>query len=373
MFDKMAAVVETPLRWKLADDDGGQPRLFPDDEIVDRHRGIGEYGGLEFLHVNAGRIVNRVPPSSRMDFRYTINAYRGCSHACKYCFARPTHEYLGLGTGEDFETKLVVKVNAVERARAELSAPSWRGDLIAMGTNTDPYQHAEGKYHLTRGIVEVLSELRNPFSILTKSTLILRDLDVIARASKRTDVRCNLSIGTLKEKVWRATEPHTPHPGRRIDAVRRLTAAGVKTGVLVAPIIPGWSDDARDLEELTRACLEAGAVSVTPVALHLRPGVREHFLAFVAKEQPHELARFERLYLRSYLPATTSAKLTSPVLRVVSEHAPGTGVLADDEPTPVRRLGSTGDETRELIGGPARRARTGPDPYASFEQQRLNT
>ena len=187
-------------------------RLFPDETAAERHVGTGEYAGMEFLHVNARTIINAVPASSRMPFRYTINAYRGCSHACTYCFARPTHEYLGLGIGEDFERRIVVKVNAVERLRAELRVASWRGDHIAMGTNTDPYQHAEGKYHLTRGIVEVLAEARNPFSILTKSTLVLRDLDLLAAAAERTEVRVNLSIGTLDREVWRLTEPGTPPP-----------------------------------------------------------------------------------------------------------------------------------------------------------------
>ena len=138
--------------------------LFSEDQIVERHVGVGEYKGLEFLHVNARRIINEVPAGSRMGFRYTINPYRGCSHACTYCFARPTHEYLGLGIGEDFDRKLVVKVNAVDRLRAELRSPRWNGDLIAMGTNTDPYQHAEGRYHLTQRIIEVLGGMANPFS-----------------------------------------------------------------------------------------------------------------------------------------------------------------------------------------------------------------
>src|SRR5581483_6693578 len=174
---------EHQLRWPLEDEDL-EGRLF-DPLGAERHIGKGEYRGLEFLHVRARAVVNAVPASSRMPFRYTINAYRGCSHACVYCFARPTHDFLGLGIGTDFETKIVVKVNAVEKVRAELSSPKWGGDLIAMGTNTDPYQTAEGRYHLTQGIIGVLSELRNPFSILTKSTLVLRDLDLLARAATR--------------------------------------------------------------------------------------------------------------------------------------------------------------------------------------------
>src|SRR5580700_3867601 len=206
------------LRWTLASSEE-TGTLFADERAATRHVGRGAYAGMEFLHVNARSIINRVPEESLMPFRYTINPYRGCSHACTYCFARPTHDYLGLNIGEDFERRIVVKVNAVERLRAELRASRWNGECIAMGTNTDPYQHAEGKYHLTRGIIEALSEARNPFSILTKSTLVLRDLDLLVEAASRTKVRCNLSIGTLDEEVWRATEPKTPPPLRRLEAV----------------------------------------------------------------------------------------------------------------------------------------------------------
>ncbi len=287
MFDILSGVGEpVAFRWKKADDDGGQPWLFAEEELVDRHLGIGEYRGLEFLHVNARRLINEVPASSSVPFRYTINAYRGCSHACTYCFARPTHEYLGLGMGEDFERKLVVKVNAVERVRAELPAPRWAGAHIAMGTNTDPYQRPRAGTTSPRGIVQALGDAANPFSILTKSTLILRDLDLLVAAGRRTDVHCNLSIGTLDEAVWKATEPGTPHPRRRVEAVRRLNEAGIPTGVLMAPIIPGWSDAPEQLEEVATACIEAGAVFVTPIALHLRGGVKEHFLAFLRERHP---------------------------------------------------------------------------------------
>jgi len=309
------------FRWRRADDDGGQPMLFAEEELVDRRVGVGEYRGLEFLHVNARRVINEVPSASRMPFRFTINAYRGCSHACAYCFARPTHEYLGLNLGDDFERKLVVKVNAVDRVRAELRSPRWHGDHIAMGTNTDPYQRAEGRYHLTRGIVEVLGEARNPFSILTKSTLILRDLELLVHAASRTDVHCNLSIGTLDEAVWKATEPGTPHPRRRVEAVRRLNDAGIPTGVLMAPIIPGWSDSPQQLEEVASACVEAGATFVTPIALHLRRGVKEHFLEFVKERRPELHRSLARRYARSaYLPAQEQRLIEERVHAVV---APG--------------------------------------------------
>ena len=239
------------LRWALAESEEGGT-LFPDERVAERHVGKGAYAGMEFLHVNARTIINTVPPESLVPFRHTINPYRGCSHACVYCFARPTHDYLGLGIGTDFERKIVVKVNAVERLRAELRSPRWGGDSIAMGTNTDPYQHAEGKYHLTRGIVETLSGARNPFSILTKSTLVLRDAALLAAAAQRTDVSVSFSIGTLDRSVWSLTEPGTPPPDRRVEALRRLTALGISCGVLVAPVLPGLSDSEAQLHESSR-------------------------------------------------------------------------------------------------------------------------
>src|ERR1700691_2441428 len=215
------------LRWTLASTEE-TGAMFPDERAATRHIGKGAYPGMEFLHVNARTIINTVPVESLMPFRHTINPYRGCSHACTYCFARPTHEYLGLGIGEDFERTLVVKINAVERVRAELRSKRWTGEIIAMGTNTDPYQRAEGKYHLTAGIIDELAAVSNPFSILTKSTLILRDLDRLVAASHRAEVRCNFSIGTLDPDVWKATEPRTPHPRQQVAAVRRLTDAGIQ-------------------------------------------------------------------------------------------------------------------------------------------------
>jgi DNA repair photolyase len=274
------------------------------------------------------------------------------------CFARPTHEYLGFNTGEDFDRKLVVKVNAVEKLRAELRSSRWRGDHIAMGTNTDPYQRAEGRYHLTRGIVEVLGAARNPFSILTKSTLILRDLDVLTTAAEDTDVHCNLSIGTLDEEVWKATEPGTPHPRRRVEAVKKLNDAGIPTGVLVAPIIPGWSDSAAQLEAVATACLEAGAVSVTPIVLHLRPGVKEHFLGFLKTHRPDLGAELAGRYCRrSYLSPAQQQVITDRVTAVVSpvrtRRAPTgttghpTGRRDDPEATP--RETTTPAEQLELM------------------------
>ena len=287
-----AIVPHMALRWALAENETGSS-LFADERAAERHVGKGAYAGMEFLHVNARTIINTVPAESRMPFRRTINPYRGCSHACVYCFARPTHDYLGLGIGADFERKIVVKVNAVERLRAELRAPSWEGDHIAMGTNTDPYQHAEGKYHLTRGIVETLAAARNPFSILTKSTLVLRDAALLAAAAERTEVAVSFSIGTLDRAVWKLTEPGTPPPDRRVEALRRLTTMGIPCGVLVAPVLPGLSDSEVQLTDVVEACAGAGAASISAVALHLRGAVRMHYFDWLQGERP-DLVRLHR-------------------------------------------------------------------------------
>jgi DNA repair photolyase len=343
------------LRWALAEtDDRGT--LFPDERVAQRHVGKGAYAGMEFLHVNARTIINTVPPESLMPFRHTINPYRGCSHACVYCFARPTHDYLGLGIGEDFERKIVVKVNAVERLRAELRSPKWHGEHIAMGTNTDPYQHAEGKYHLTRGIVETLSAARNPFSILTKSTLVLRDGAALAAASARTDVTVSFSIGTLDRSVWKLTEPGTPPPDRRVEALRRLTDLGVRCGVLVAPVLPGLSDDEAQLTEVVEACAAAGAVSINAVALHLRGAVRAHYFDWLAAARP-DLVRLHRARFRRGAYQEDAAR--EQIAGVVRAAAQRCGVTGRDrsrsrssDATPVEgpapaRAGAAGDSAED--------------------------
>ncbi len=305
------------LRWRLVEDEESAT-LFPGSSLCEGHLGKGEYRGMGFFHVNARTIINKVPSASRMPFQYTINAYRGCSHACTYCFARPTHSYLGLGTGEDFERKIVVKINAVERLRVELGSRKWQGDHIAMGTNTDPYQKAEGKYHLTQGVVRVLAEAGNPFSILTKSTLVLRDLALLEEAATRTTVSLALSVGTLDRELWRLTEPGTPPPEKRLEAVSRLNEVGVRCGVLIAPVLPGLSDSEDQLRAVTKACLEAGAVSVTPVALHLRPGVREHYLEWLSRVRPELSALYgERFKRGSYQSKAEQQRIAEIVRSVV--------------------------------------------------------
>src|SRR4051812_19818923 len=246
-------------------------RLFPEPDGMGDGRSLRD---VEYLHVRAKKIINQVPEASRMPFRYTINAYRGCSHACTYCFARPTHTYLGMDAGTDFERRIVVKVNAVERLAAELRDPRWGGDHIAMGTNTDPYQPAEGRYRLTRGLIEVLTERANPFSILTKSSMIIRDLELLVEAARVTEVGVALSIGSADDELASRTEPGAAPPSQRLEAVAKLADAGLRPSVLVAPVLPGLSDSEESLRAVARACAEAGARNVVPIVLHLRPGVR---------------------------------------------------------------------------------------------------
>ncbi len=271
-------------------------------EIARRRFDTPEFRGMEFIEAECKTIINPVP-GNYLPFNWSINPYRGCSHACSYCFARPTHTFLDMNAGSDFEKKIVVKVNAPEVLRRQLAAKRWKGEGIAMGTNTDPYQRAEGRYRLMPGIIGALTDYRNPFSILTKGTLILRDLELLVEAARVTDVSTAFSIGTLDEDAWRASEPGTPHPRKRIEAVRTLNEAGIPCGVLMAPILPGITDDPRQLREVVAAAIDAGATHVSPILLHLRPGVREEFLPWLAETYPDLVERYEHLYRKPYAPA----------------------------------------------------------------------
>lgn len=445
------------LRWTTVDDpsSAGQATLFAD--VSRRTVGIGEYRGLEFFEVEAKRLINHLPTRGPLPFDYTINTYRGCSHACSYCldrdtpvlmadgsqrpihkirsgdeligtsdlgryrryrrttvtdtwttekpayrlrlaggievlssgdhrflsdggwryvascgahatpdlkpgdrllgmaslpaaahdedyrlidaavvgdrdlivesvdqldtvipmvdittttgdfianglvshncFARPTHDYLGFNIGDEFDSKIVVKVNAAELARAETAPARWAGHHIAMGTNTDPYQRAEGKYRLTRGVIEVLAERVNPFSILTKSSLVLRDIDVLTDAIRHADVAVDFSIPTLDEEVWKLTEPGTPHPRQRVDAVRKLNEAGIPSGALIAPIIPGLSDRPEQLHAVADALVDAGARFASPMYLHLRGRpLKDHWFDWLSANRPELLPRHLKDY-----------------------------------------------------------------------------
>ncbi len=276
------------------------------------------------IEIQAKSIINRVPGESQVPFRWTINPYRGCSHACVYCFARRTHEYLNLDTGHDFDSKIVVKTNAGELLRRELSSPKWTGEPIAMGTNTDPYQRAEGRYRLMREILAALRDHANPFSILTKGTLILRDLDLIVEAAERADVSIAVSVGSVDEWLWRTVEPGTPAPRRRLEVVRRFAEAGIGCSVLMAPILPGLSDAPEQIDETVAAISAAGASNLTPIVLHLRPGAREWYRAWLQREHPHLVPLYGRLYgERSYAPRSYQRDVLARVEEAKRRHGLG--------------------------------------------------
>ena len=233
------------------------------------------------------------------------------------CFARATHTYLDMNAGRDFETKIIVKVNAPQLLRKELRAKRWKGDSIAMGTATDPYQRAEGRYKLTRAIVETLVEYGNPFSILTKGTLILRDLDLLTEGASSTDVSTAMSIPTIDEDVWRASEPGTPHPRKRLDAVRKLNDNGIPCGVMVAPILPGISDGEAQLRDVVEAALNAGASFVSPILLHLRPKVKDVYMEWLSSHYPDLLPRYRALYPGTYAPNGERSALSSRIRELV--------------------------------------------------------
>jgi DNA repair photolyase len=231
-----------------------------------------------------------------------------------YCFARPTHTYLDLNAREDFEREIVVKVNVPELLRAELRRSSWAGDHVALGTNTDPYQWVESRYRLTRGVWEAMRDFANPCSVLTKSPLLLRDLDLFRELVERTEFTASLSIPTLDERAWRATEPHTPHPRKRIEAVAELVRNGIPTGVLIAPLIPGVNDDPKQVEELLGLLGEAGVESVGGIGLHLRGEVKEIWFDWLREHRPDLMPRYEALYgSRAYLPRAEAERLSKLV------------------------------------------------------------
>ncbi|MEX0817094.1 MAG: radical SAM protein [Gaiellales bacterium] len=281
-------------------------------------------GRAQYLEDTCKTALNRVPDAARVPFRWTINPYRGCTHSCHYCFARAFHAYLDLGVGEDFSSKIVVKTNVVEVLRRELASPKWSGERIAMGTATDPYQHCEGRYKLTRGIVQALTDFANPLSMLTKSTMILRDLDLLRELDEVAGVTVSMSVGTLDEAVRRVVEPGTPPGRRRLEILSRFAEAGIRTGVLVAPILPGLTDDEEHLEEIIGACAEAGVDYATPIVLHVRQGIREHFMPWMQETYPWLYPRYVELYgHRAYAPKAYQQAVAERFARVHARHRIG--------------------------------------------------
>jgi DNA repair photolyase len=282
------------------------------------------FRGMTFYEVQAKSVVNRVPEASRMPFRWTINPYRGCQHACVYCYARQSHSYLELDSGADFDTKVVVKVNAPELVRKKMASSGWSGEHIAMGTNVDCYQRAEGRYRLMPGIIGALKDAANPFSILTKGTLILRDIDLLAEAAEVTDVGLNVSVGFIDKELWRSVEPGTPAPGRRLEACAALNERGLRCGVLMGPVVPFLSDSPAQLDAAVSQIAATGAAHVSPIVLHLRPGTREWFFRWLGAYHPGLVGRYLELYGRSpYAPKSYQARIAGQVRELAEKHGIG--------------------------------------------------
>lgn len=254
-----------------------------------------EFQGVTFHEVLARSALNSVPGTG-LPFNWTVNPYRGCTHACRYCFARPTHKYLELDEGLDFDRQIVVKTNVADVLRKELARPSWGGEQVALGTNTDPYQRAEGRYRLLPGIISALADSGTPLSILTKGTLLRRDLPLLQEAAERVPVGIGVSLALADEELRRRLEPGVPSVRGRLDLIRSVREADLPCGVMVAPVLPWLTDSAEHLDYLFGQLADAGATGVTTLVLHLRPGVKPWFMKWLAEDHPDLVERYESLY-----------------------------------------------------------------------------
>jgi DNA repair photolyase len=255
-----------------------------------------EFAGVTFHEVHSKSALNRVPGNSPMPFAWTINPYRGCTHGCVYCFARGTHAYLEFDTGHDFDTQIVVKTNIGTVLRREVSAPRWQREHVAMGTNTDPYQRAEGRYRLMPEVIAALTDSGTPFSILTKGTVLARDLELLGAAGGSVPVGIGVSLALLDPELQATLEPGTPSPRARLDLVRRIRAAGLPCGVFIAPLLPYLTDTEEQIDALMRQLAEAGVTGVSGIGLHLRPGAREWFFRWLGINRPDLVPGYQRLY-----------------------------------------------------------------------------
>ena len=310
------------MRWDgqgIGVDDGALPGLQRIGFV--RSVRTPQFDGITFHEVLCKSALNKVPGESVLPFRFTVNGYRGCSHACRYCFARPTHEFLDFDSGNDFDTQVVVKTNVVEVLRRELSRRSWTRETVALGTNTDPYQRAEGRYALMPGIIGALADSGTPFSILTKGTLLRRDLPLIVEAATNVDVSVSVSLAVGDAKLHEDVEPGTPTPRARLGLFRSISDAGLECHVMVAPVLPMLTDSVEHLDPLLGEIAAAGASSVTVFGLHLRGSTRGWFMGWLARSRPDLVPRYRELYGRgAYLPLSYRDMLRDRVAPLVARH-----------------------------------------------------
>ena len=286
--------------------------------------------GVEYREEPCKVALNRV---KGMPFAWSLNPYMGCAHRCTFCYVRAFELRADRPSGDRYGRSIRVKINVAHVLRAELARRGRERETVSIGAATDPYQPAEGRYRLTRACIEVLRDARNPFHVITRSPMIVRDIDVLAEAAVRAKVSVSFSIPTLDEEVWRKSEPGTPPPRQRFRALRTLVDAGIDAGVAVAPVLPGISDRPEQLRAVVEAAREAGARHLWAGVLHLRPGTKEHFLDELARDWPEHLDDYERLYgRRAYLPASE----TTPVQALVSRLRAEGGPARAGRPEPLR-------------------------------------
>jgi DNA repair photolyase len=276
---------------------------------------------VEYREEPCRTALNRV---KGMPFSWSLNPYMGCVHRCTFCYVRAFEHRADRPADDRYGRSIRVKVNVAEVLRRELARRTWKRETVAIGAATDPYQPCEGRYRLTRGCLAELAAARNPFSLITRGPMVVRDADVLQAATERAAVTVTLSVPTLDERVWRTTEPGTAPPSRRLHVVGRLAAAGIETCVAMAPILPGISDRPEQLEAVVRAARAAGAHSIWANLLYLKPGTREHFLQSLSRDWPELLPRYESLYAgRAYLPTGETEPVRARVRALAATHGFG--------------------------------------------------
>jgi len=313
------------MRWDaqgIEVDDGALPGL----ERIGFVRSVRtpQFDGITFHEVLCKSALNKIPHAAALPFKFTINGYRGCSHACRYCFARPTHEYLDLDCGNDFDTQIVVKTNVVDVLRRELGRRSWRRETVALGTNTDPYQRAEGRYALMPGIIGALAGSGTPLSILTKGTLLRRDLPLIVEASGQVPISLAVSLAVGDPDLHKQVEPGTPTPQSRLGLISAIRDAGLDCHVMVAPVLPHLTDSVEHLDGLLRQIALARATGVTVFGLHLRGSTRGWFMSWLARTHPQLVGLYRELYRRgAYLPPSYREELRARAAPLIAKYRLG--------------------------------------------------
>jgi DNA repair photolyase len=324
------------MRWdsqSIEVDDGALPGLGRIGFV--RSVQTPQFDGITFHEVLCKSALNKIPDAAALPFKYTVNGYRGCSHACRYCFARPTHEYLDLDCGNDFDTQIIVKTNVADVLRREVNRRSWRRETVALGTNTDPYQRAEGRYTLMPGIVGALAGSGTPLSILTKGTLLRRDLPLIADAAGQVPVSLAVSLAVGDPELHKQVEPGTPTPQSRLGLIAAIRDAGLDCHVMVAPVLPYLTDSVEHLDGLLGQIASAGATGVTVFGLHLRGSTRGWFMSWLAHTHPQLVSRYRELYRRgAYLPPAYRDELRARAEPLIAKYRLGGDQPRSDTASP---------------------------------------